>query len=88
MAAEATKQFTKSIEIDPNYANAYHLRSFLHFSQGRHSGCIKDSIRVVELEPKHKGVRTRRRARGVCARARVCVRVPLRDVSDGSETSH
>jgi len=39
---QAVTDFTKAIEIDPNYANAYNNRGSIYSDKGRHDQAISD----------------------------------------------
>lgn len=46
----ATADLDRAIEIDPNYAKAYHIRGLVHESQGRDDSALADFTKAVELK--------------------------------------
>lgn len=51
----AIEHFTRAIEIDPKFAEAYNQRAIAKFLQERYGECIDDCRRCVELMPFHFG---------------------------------
>jgi tetratricopeptide (TPR) repeat protein len=51
----AIEHFTRAIEIDPNFAEAYNQRAIAKFLLERYAECIDDCRRCVELMPFHFG---------------------------------
>ena len=49
---DATLDYTKAIELDPDSKNSYQLRGNLYFSQQKYSEAISDYNKVIELSPK------------------------------------
>lgn len=48
---EAIKDFTKSIELDPQYFKAYLRRADAHDANGDFEAAMQDYRKVMELEP-------------------------------------
>jgi tetratricopeptide (TPR) repeat protein len=53
--AAALDYFDQIIVIEPDYAQAYYRRSFVHFSNGATNKSVADLYSTLELEPKHFG---------------------------------
>ena len=51
----AIKHFTRAIEIDPKFAEAYNQRAIAHYLAERWDDSIEDCRRTVELMPCHFG---------------------------------
>lgn len=51
----AIEQFTRAIEIDPKFAEAYNQRAIAHYLSERWDASIADCQRAVELMPCHFG---------------------------------
>lgn len=51
----AIEDYTKAIEIAPNYITAYYNRAIVKSSMGNKKGAIKDYTKVIELEPHKSG---------------------------------
>jgi tetratricopeptide (TPR) repeat protein len=51
----AIEHFSKAIEIDPGFAEAYNQRAIAKFLQERYDDCIDDCRKTVELMPFHFG---------------------------------
>ena len=47
---QAIDDYTKDIELDPNYAMTYHYRGIVHNILGNYQQAIKDFNKVIELE--------------------------------------
>ncbi|MDB9712973.1 tetratricopeptide repeat protein, partial [Flavobacteriaceae bacterium] len=47
----AISDYTKAIELDPNYANAYNNRGILKNKLKDYYGAISDYTKVIELKP-------------------------------------
>lgn len=50
---DAIDDFTKAIEINPNYEEAYYHRAISKGLMGNYSGAIKDYDKVIEINPKN-----------------------------------
>ncbi|MBG0964072.1 tetratricopeptide repeat protein, partial [Bacillus sp. SRB1LM] len=50
---EAIRDFTKAIELKPNYAKAYNNRGRVFESKGNPEEAIKDLIMAKGIEPKY-----------------------------------
>ena len=48
----AISDYTKAIEIDPNYANAYNNRAILYEDLGDSYGAISDLSNAIKINPK------------------------------------
>ena len=48
---EAIKEYTKAIELDPNYAIAYAERGQAYFKLGQYDLAIPDTAKAIELDP-------------------------------------
>jgi tetratricopeptide (TPR) repeat protein len=53
--SSAVDRFTRAIQINPNDASAFSLRSLTHFQAGNFENALLDSDRVIELEPEIAG---------------------------------
>lgn len=53
--AHATSHFTRAIQIDPKFAEAYNQRAIVKYLQERYDESIEDCRRTVELMPCHFG---------------------------------
>jgi len=53
--AAAISHFTRAIEIEPNFAEAYNQRAIVKYLQERFDESIQDCLRTVELMPCHFG---------------------------------
>ena len=51
----AIRHFTRAIELDPEFAEAYNQRAIAKFLLERYDECIDDCRRAVELMPFHFG---------------------------------
>jgi tetratricopeptide (TPR) repeat protein len=51
----AISHFTRAIEIDPTFAEAYNQRAIVKYLQERFDESIQDCLRAVELMPCHFG---------------------------------
>ena len=51
MYKEAIKDYTKAIELTPNYTNAYGNRGSAKDELGQYQEAIKDYDKAIELEP-------------------------------------
>lgn len=49
---EAIANFTKAIELNPDYAEAYYFRGLTYSGQGEHDQAIQDFTKAIELNPK------------------------------------
>ena len=49
----AINAFTKAIELDQKYANAYVNRGFAHYKLGNYRQAIENYDNAIELDPKH-----------------------------------
>jgi tetratricopeptide (TPR) repeat protein len=47
----AEQEFARSIELDPEFAEAYHLRSKMWSALGRHDEAIESEKKAMELDP-------------------------------------
>jgi tetratricopeptide (TPR) repeat protein len=54
--ALAIQDFSKAIELVPNYAQAYHNRGLVYFSQGNFGQAIWEFSRAIELDPDYAPV--------------------------------
>lgn len=52
---EAVERFTKVIETDPNFAEAYNQRAIAYFMLEEWSQAIRDCKRAISLNPNHFG---------------------------------
>jgi tetratricopeptide (TPR) repeat protein len=50
---KANQLFEKSLSIDPNYVQAYHLHALAKFSAGDHKGSLVLFSKAVQLDPNH-----------------------------------
>jgi TolB-like protein/Flp pilus assembly protein TadD len=51
-AAEGKREFQRAIDLDPNYANAYHWLGFIYFAPlGEFDDAITEVKRALELDP-------------------------------------
>jgi TolB-like protein/Flp pilus assembly protein TadD/class 3 adenylate cyclase len=51
-AAEAKREFVRAIDLDPNYANAFHWLGFIYFAPlGEFDSAITQVKRALELDP-------------------------------------
>jgi TolB-like protein/Flp pilus assembly protein TadD len=48
---EAEKEVSRALELNPNYSNAYNLRSSLHLAKGQTSEAIAEVKRALDLDP-------------------------------------
>ncbi len=62
----ALKAFTRAIERDPEYAEAWNRRATTYYLVDRYRDSLDDIERVLELEPRHFGALA---GRGLCLRA-------------------
>ncbi|RGN38192.1 tetratricopeptide repeat protein [Bacteroides oleiciplenus] len=51
----AIEDYTKAIEINPNYVTAYYNRAIVKSSMGNKKGAIKDYTKVIELDSLKSG---------------------------------
>lgn len=49
---DALNDFTKAIEINPNYAPAYSNRAGIYFQKGEYEKAKKDADKAISLDPK------------------------------------
>ncbi|MDE2740002.1 MAG: tetratricopeptide repeat protein [Gemmatimonadota bacterium] len=49
--SDAIENFTKAIELKPDYAKAYYARGLTYSSQGEHEQAIQDATKTIELKP-------------------------------------
>jgi len=49
---EAIAAYTKAIEIDSKFANAYNNRGYAYFKKENNEAAIADFTKAIELEPK------------------------------------
>ena len=49
--SEAIEDFTKAIELKPDYAEAYYLRGLAYHRQGEYEHAIEDFTKAIELKP-------------------------------------
>jgi len=49
--AQALAEFTKSIELDPNYYYAYYNRARVYCESGELENCLTDYNKAIELSP-------------------------------------
>ena len=49
---QAISDYTKAIEINPNYAEAYNTRGFVYGNQGNFTQTISDCNKAIEIESK------------------------------------
>ena len=52
---EAISRFTRAIEIDPTFAEAYNQRAIVKYLQERYDESLEDCVRAVERMPCHFG---------------------------------
>lgn len=50
---EAVEAYTKAIELNPAYLEAYHNRGVANYKLGKNQKAIDDLSRAIELDPKH-----------------------------------
>ena len=50
---QAITDFTKALELDPNYAFAYHYRGLAYDKKGDLDLAIADFTKALELDPNH-----------------------------------
>lgn len=50
---EAIQEYTKAIEMDPQYASAYNNRGILHKESGDHQKALEDYNKAIELNPNY-----------------------------------
>ncbi len=62
---EALKAFTRALELDPAYAEAWNRRATTYYLMDRCEKSLADIERVLELEPRHFGAFA---GRGLCLR--------------------
>ena len=53
--------FTKAIEINPNYAEAYHERGLAYDAIGEYDRAISDYNKAIEINPKYEKAYNHRR---------------------------
>ena len=51
--SDAIEDYTKAIELDPNYADAYINRGIAKNKLENHSGAITDFTKAIELDPNY-----------------------------------
>jgi tetratricopeptide (TPR) repeat protein len=49
----AVAAYTKAIQLDPQYRNAYYHRGYMYFTAQNAEPAISDFQKVIELDPKH-----------------------------------
>lgn len=52
---EAREEFSKAIQSDPKFAEAYNQRAIVHYVQERFDDSLHDCLRTTELMPLHFG---------------------------------
>lgn len=62
---DAVAAFTRTVELDPDYAEAWNRRATAHYLMGRYEDSLADIERVLELEPRHFAALA---GRGLCLR--------------------
>jgi len=62
----AVDAFSRAIELDPGFAEAWNRRATTYFQIGRYRDSLDDIQRVLALEPRHFGALA---GRGLCLRA-------------------
>ena len=50
---EALEAFTKAIELNPKYAEAYNNRGIAHLKLGNYQQAIRDYDKAIKLDPKN-----------------------------------
>jgi Flp pilus assembly protein TadD len=50
---EAVEAYTKAIELNPAYVEAYHNRGVANYKLGKNQEAVDDLSRAIELDPKH-----------------------------------
>lgn len=63
---EAVEAFTRAIELDPEFAEAWNRRATTYYVMDRYRDSLADIERVLELEPRHFGALA---GRGLCLAA-------------------
>lgn len=48
---KALEYCNKSIDLDPNYSDAYFIRGAVHFAAGDYESSVKDFTAAIELDP-------------------------------------
>jgi tetratricopeptide (TPR) repeat protein len=51
----ATRHFSRAIELDPTFAEAYNQRAIVKYLQERYDESIEDCLRAIERMPSHFG---------------------------------
>lgn len=51
----AVRHFTKAIEVDPEFAEAYNQRAIAHYLQERYAESLEDCRQVIQRIPEHFG---------------------------------
>lgn len=59
-SSQAISEFTKAIEIDPEFARAYYNRGRFYYGSGQYSKAISDFNRTIELNPEYADAYFRR----------------------------
>ena len=54
--AKALAHFTKAVELNPKYANAFVGRGMTYSQQGEHAAALVDMAKAIELDPKSSEV--------------------------------
>jgi tetratricopeptide (TPR) repeat protein len=49
------KRLQKSVELDPEFADAYSLLAFTYMSEGKHDEAMQTMIKAVKLNPRNDG---------------------------------
>lgn len=61
--ADAVSAFSRAIELDPGFAEAWNRRATTYYVMDRYEDSLADIERVLELEPRHFGALA---GRGLC----------------------
>lgn len=63
---DAVAAFSRAIELDPEFAEAWNRRATTYYLMDRYEASLSDIERVLELEPRHFGALA---GRGLCLKA-------------------